>query len=96
MRPALEQGLLDGRLECPNLKCHAQIGRYAWQGMKCSCGIWVCPAFSLQKGRVDEIVKRGENDQGQGPDGVNVASGGRNGTALGIRLPPSMRGKGNL
>ena len=96
MRPALEQGLLDGRLECPNPKCHAQIGRYAWQGMKCSCGIWVCPAFSLQKGRVDEIVKRGENNQGQGPDGVNVASGVDKGAASGIRLPPGMRGKGNL
>ncbi|KAE9377768.1 dual specificity protein phosphatase 12 [Stipitochalara longipes BDJ] len=96
MRPALEQGLLDGRLECPNPKCHAQIGRYAWQGMKCSCGIWVCPAFSLQKGRVDEIMKRGENHRGQGPDGVNVASGVEKGAASGIRLPPGMRGKGNL
>jgi len=96
MRPALEQGLLDGRLECPNPKCHAQIGRYAWQGMKCSCGIWVCPAFSLQKSRVDEIVKRGDNQQGQGADRVNVASGVEKGSGMGIRLPPAMRGKENL
>jgi dual specificity phosphatase 12 len=64
--------------------------------MKCSCGIWVCPAFSLQKGRVDEIVKRGENNQGQGADRVNVATGGDKGGGMGIRLPPGMRGKENL
>ena len=96
MRPALEQGFLDGRLECPNAKCHAQIGRYAWQGMKCSCGIWVCPAFSLQKGRVDEIVKRGEDQQGQGEEQVNVAEAGIKSGRAGIRLPPGMRDKGNL
>jgi dual specificity phosphatase 12 len=42
------------------------------------------------------MVKRGENHQGQGPDGVNVASGVDKGAASGIRLPPGMRGKGNL
>lgn len=62
MRPELEQGILTGRLECPNAKCGAQIGRYAWQGMKCSCGVWVCPAFSLQKSRVDEMVKKSDGD----------------------------------
>lgn len=41
-------------------------------------------------------MKRGENNQGQGPDGVNVASGGDKGDVLGIRLPPGMRGKENL
>ncbi|CZR59603.1 probable YVH1-protein tyrosine phosphatase [Phialocephala subalpina] len=93
MRPTLEQGLLDGRLECPNTKCNAQIGRYAWQGMKCSCGIWVCPAFSLQKGRVDEIVKRGENRQGQGKDGTKTSGdGSSNDEGRGsIRLPPGMK-----
>jgi len=100
MRPALEQGLLSGRLECPNQKCLAQIGRYAWQGMRCSCGVWVCPAFSLQKGRVDEITKKGADVQGQGTgkDGFRVASvgAGAKDEAGGIRLPPGMRGKGNL
>lgn len=55
MRPELEQGKLEGRLECPNLKCGANVGRYAWQGMKCSCGLWICPAISLQKAKVDEV-----------------------------------------
>lgn len=107
MRPALDQGLLNGRLECPNPKCLAQIGRYAWQGMRCSCGVWVCPAFSLQKGRVDEITKTkmGEGSQGQGSAGVRdgfrvaaVGAGAGESTTGGggIRLPPGMRGKENL
>lgn len=52
MRPELEQGKLDGRLECP--KCRTNVGKYAWQGMQCSCGDWVLPAISIAKGRVDE------------------------------------------
>ncbi len=98
MRPALEQGLLEGRLECPNAKCKAQIGRYAWQGMRCSCGVWVCPAFSVQKGRVDEIQKRGEIRQGSaGKDGNTGAKNDTSGVAgMGIRLSPDMRGKENL
>lgn len=80
MRPELELGNLSGRLECPNQKCKAQIGKYAWQGMRCSCGVWVCPAFSLLKGRCDEatIGKRVEGGSG------------------GIRLPPGMRGNGTM
>jgi len=56
----LEKGLLDGRLECP--KCCANVGRYAWQGMKCSCGAWVVPAITLAKAKVDE--SRRKNDAG--------------------------------
>lgn len=52
MRPELEQGKLDGRLECP--KCSTNVGKYAWQGMRCSCGEWVVPGISLAKGRLDE------------------------------------------
>lgn len=53
MRPELEQGKLDGRLECP--KCKTNVGKYAWQGMQCSCGDWVVPGISLAKGRIDEM-----------------------------------------
>lgn len=91
MRNELEQGILSGRLECPNIKCKAQIGRYAWQGIKCSCGIWVCPAFSLQKSRVDEITKKaGELKPGFGQD-VAAVTGGNGLTASGIRMPPGMK-----
>ena len=56
MRPELEQGKLSGRLECP--KCHTNVGKYAWQGMPCSCGGWVVPGISLSKGRIDEVKSR--------------------------------------
>ncbi|KAK5116655.1 hypothetical protein LTR62_007329 [Meristemomyces frigidus] len=56
MRKELEQGKLDGRLECP--KCQANVGKYAWQGMQCSCGDWVVPGISLAKGRIDEVKSR--------------------------------------
>lgn len=55
MRTELEHGKLDGRLECPNVNCGANVGKYAWQGMACSCGRWVVPAISIAKGRVDEV-----------------------------------------
>ncbi|KAI8934006.1 hypothetical protein NX059_008775 [Plenodomus lindquistii] len=55
MRPELEQGKLEGRLECP--KCHTNVGKYAWQGMQCSCGEWRVPGISLSKGRIDEARK---------------------------------------
>lgn len=56
MRPGLEQGLLSGRLECPNGKCKTVVGRYAWQGVKCSCGQWVVPGLGLARSKVDEIL----------------------------------------
>ncbi|KAG0645931.1 Tyrosine-phosphatase yvh1 [Hyphodiscus hymeniophilus] len=96
MRPELEQGLLAGRLECPNSKCRGQLGRYAWQGMRCSCGVWVCPAFSLQKGRVDEVTKKDiAVHQVMGKDGFRTANVNSAETD-GIRLPPEMKGKENL
>lgn len=56
MRAELEKGKLDGRLECP--KCTTNVGKYAWQGMQCSCGEWVVPGISLAKARVDEVKSR--------------------------------------
>lgn len=56
MRPELEQGKLAGRLECPNGKCGQSVGRYAWQGMQCSCGAWVVPGMTLGRGTVDEVT----------------------------------------
>lgn len=84
MRSVLEQGELNGRLLCPNEKCGAGVGRYDWKGFRCSCGGWETPAFSLQKARVDDVVKR--------PAGQ---AANRN---IGIRMPPGAvpRGGGNL
>ncbi|KAK4034943.1 protein-tyrosine phosphatase-like protein [Parachaetomium inaequale] len=80
MRPILEEGALDGRLICPNSKCSASIGRYAWQGFKCSCGQWVAPAFSLQNSKVDKVVT-GRQNGGAAAIADRMA-------ALGIRMPP--------
>ena len=73
MRGELEQGKLEGRLECPNAKCRTQVGRYAWQGLKCSCGGWVCPGICLGVGKVDAVrdtgaMKGGSGDGGGGGD----------------------------
>ncbi|KAI0181560.1 dual specificity protein phosphatase 12 [Hypoxylon sp. FL1284] len=61
MRPALEGGALEGRLSCPNDKCGATVGRFAWQGLQCSCRQWVVPAFSLNRSRIDEVAPRRSN-----------------------------------
>ena len=58
MRSELEQGKLEGRLECPNRKCGQSVGRYAWQGMKCSCGEWMVPGMTLGRGRIDEVGEK--------------------------------------
>ncbi|KAI9717690.1 MAG: tyrosine protein phosphatase yvh1, partial [Chrysothrix sp. TS-e1954] len=81
MRPELEQGKLEGRLECP--KCRTNVGKYAWQGMQCSCGDWVVPGISLTKGRIDEVRTTGVAESSE---------------SLGIRRPPGFgaSGKGNL
>lgn len=54
MKSNLEGGQLQGRLSCPNPKCGANVGKFAWQGMRCNCGRWITPAFALAKGRVDQ------------------------------------------
>jgi dual specificity phosphatase 12 len=73
---------LSGRLACPNTACGANIGKFAWQGLQCNCGHWVVPAIGLAKARVD-IANR-----------VNPVRGAGNlpPAALGIRMPPGMRG----
>ncbi|KAK9364098.1 protein-tyrosine phosphatase-like protein [Lipomyces starkeyi] len=55
MQPELEKGELDGKFDCP--KCQTKIGSYRWQGMQCTCGAWVTPGISIQRGRADEIRK---------------------------------------
>lgn len=60
MREELSQGRTEGKLECPNPKCKTLVGKYAWHGLRCSCGGWEVPGISVQKSRVDEtILKNG-------------------------------------
>lgn len=86
MRPTLELGALDGRLVCPGARCGATVGRYAWQGFQCSCHEWVCPAFSLQRSKVDEVIVAAPSSTG--PEDAAAAARERL-RALGIRLPPA-------
>ena len=83
MRSILEAGELDGRLICPNIRCGASIGRYAWQGFKCSCAEWVAPAFSLQSSKVDKITTAQARGDGASAVAARMA-------ALGIRMPPGL------
>ncbi|KAI8819665.1 protein-tyrosine phosphatase-like protein [Fimicolochytrium jonesii] len=48
----------EGKVSCPNPQCSAKLGAWNWAGVNCSCGTWVSPAFTLQKSKVDEIVRR--------------------------------------
>jgi hypothetical protein len=56
MKPELDQGKVEGRLECP--KCNSNVGKYAWQGMQCSCGQWIVPGLSIARSRVDESIMK--------------------------------------
>ena len=65
---------LEGRLTCPNPKCGANVGKYAWQGLRCSCGGWETPAFALTKSRLDitgDVSPRVQRE-GEGKGGAEV------------------------
>ncbi len=87
MKQNLEEGGLDGRLICPNQKCGANVGKFAWQGMKCSCGGWVTPGFGLARGRVDEVPVLRKSVSAANADAGHP-------TAVGVRLPPGMKREG--
>jgi len=95
MRPTLSQGELDGRLTCPTPWCGANIGKFAWQGLRCSCGGWVTPGFGLAKGKVDEVRVRPHKVAGQAGSGSGSGEGTKRTFASAMRLPPGMRKGGN-
>ncbi|KAM0282010.1 hypothetical protein ACHAQH_003216 [Verticillium albo-atrum] len=90
MRHTLEQAELEGRLVCPSDRCGASLGRYSWKGFKCSCGGWVTPAFSLARGRVDEVRASGGMSAGTGAEAEAARRAQR--AALGIRMPAGAPG----
>ncbi|CAK7206605.1 tyrosine protein phosphatase yvh1 [Sporothrix eucalyptigena] len=93
MRPVLELGELEGRLVCPNTRCNAHIGRYSWQGFKCTCRAWVCPAFSLQHSRVDRIVVRSRpNAAATSPSASSGPGVAAESNLFNIRSPPGAKG----
>ncbi|EZG10007.1 hypothetical protein H106_01019 [Trichophyton rubrum CBS 735.88] len=69
---------LSGRLTCPSKSCGANIGKFAWAGMPCSCGTWIVPAIALARARVDVF------------DASTRKGGAAGVVGAGIRMPPAM------
>lgn len=94
MKETLSDGKLEGRLTCPGKNCGVNVGKFAWQGLRCSCGGWVTPGFGVMRSKVDEVRSGGTNlpNRGNGKDdSLDTPGGGA------IRLPPGMRSRsGNL
>ncbi|KIW75572.1 hypothetical protein Z517_10314 [Fonsecaea pedrosoi CBS 271.37] len=92
MRPVLSQGQLDGRLTCPTQWCGANIGKFAWQGLRCSCGGWVTPGFGLAKGKVDEVRRHDVGSSTRaikgGPPGSGQGQGSGSGHGNGDATKP--------
>ena len=45
----------EGTLNCPG--CGTKVGQYSLTGLKCSCGLYVTPAFKLPRAKVDAMVQ---------------------------------------
>ena len=89
MKGAFSEGQLEGRLICPNKKCGQNVGKFAWQGLRCSCGKWVTPGFGVARGKVDEVTASALGDAGR-DSSMGSAGGGP------LRLPPGMRKQGKI
>ena len=44
-----------GKIPCPNGNCSAKLGQWTWQGVNCSCGEWISPAFAFTRSKVDAL-----------------------------------------
>lgn len=102
MREVLAEGKMEGRLTCPNKKCNSNIGKFAWTGLRCSCGGWVTPGFGVIRTKIDESVSPGSTNLASGSVGRATASGSEQHTGsltsgmAALRLPPNMKRNGNL
>lgn len=90
MKPALGDSRLDGRLSCPGASCHTNVGKFAWQGLQCSCGKWETPGFGLARGKVDQIVVAKQGEKLSRDIQGKAASSGPS-----MRFPPGMRVPGD-
>lgn len=102
MREVLAEGKMEGRLTCPNKKCNSNIGKFAWTGLRCSCGGWVTPGFGIIRTKIDESVSRAPvaavpSGRGQAaPSSSDKASDPLASSMTALRLPPNMKKQGNL
>eukprot|EP00026_Physarum_polycephalum_P003235 Phypoly_transcript_03245.p1 GENE.Phypoly_transcript_03245~~Phypoly_transcript_03245.p1 ORF type:complete len:803 (+),score=274.81 Phypoly_transcript_03245:77-2485(+) len=56
----------EGRLACP--KCDQKLGRFDANGISCSCGEIVKPAYKVQKSRVDPVGEKPKNSDSSDQD----------------------------
>jgi len=97
MREALSEGKMEGRLVCPSKKCGANIGKFAWTGLRCSCGGWVTPGFGINRTKVDEQVNRRPQTGGQqSTASMESGTASSSSSMAGLRLPPGFKRQGNL
>lgn len=102
MKEVLAEGKMEGRLTCPNKKCNSNIGKFAWTGLRCSCGGWVTPGFGIIRTKIDENVSQGSTgsvsaNTGRAQSaGSNQDLGSLASNMAGLRLPPNMKRNGNL
>lgn len=97
MREALSEGKMEGRLACPSKKCGANIGKFAWTGLRCSCGGWVTPGFGINRTKVDEQVNRRPQKGGQqSTASMQSDTASLSSSMAGLRLPPGFKRQGNL
>lgn len=101
MREVLSESKMEGRLTCPNKRCGTNLGKFAWTGLRCSCGGWVTPGFGIIRTKVDEIIKPRSQTGGE----LNKKESGsvpKDGTSTltaamgGLRFPPGQKRNGNL
>lgn len=100
MREVLSESKMEGRLTCPNRKCGTNIGKFAWTGLRCSCGGWVTPGFGINRTKVDEIISP-RSSGNAATSGASSSRASRDGNDLSapmaaLRLPPGMKRQGNL
>ena len=36
-------------------RCHAKLGQWSWHGLQAHTGVWVTPAFALNRSKLDEL-----------------------------------------
>ncbi|KAK5076994.1 tyrosine protein phosphatase yvh1 [Lithohypha guttulata] len=101
MKEVLAEGKMEGRLTCPNKKCGANVGKFAWTGLRCSCGGWVTPGFGIIRTKVDEIVNQRRPSPSSFANKPSTQSAGQDtscstGSTSALRHPPGLKSKGNL
>lgn len=96
MREVLSEGKMEGRLTCPNRKCGTNIGKFAWTGLRCSCGGWVTPGFGVIRTKVDEVISSRPSGSINSASREQLSARDVPTPTAALRMPPGMKRQGNL